>query len=174
MGKLIGSKNSTSLMRAIKPSTLTQIFSVLTEDTLPFHEDLQSEFETFEVLRQSCEDVRDEIVQFSSFKPKKSDEVEESERSRYERVFQVILKLNSVYERYRGVQRTMKSEEEIFKEGFKQMMKEDSSEEEPLSEIEENSREEAEGEVYPELIKNRTTRTRKIKIPEKLSCLANF
>ena len=31
MGKLIGSKNSTSLLRAIKPSTLTHIFSVLTE-----------------------------------------------------------------------------------------------------------------------------------------------
>lgn len=32
MGKLIGSKNSTSLMRAIKPSTLTHIFSVLSEE----------------------------------------------------------------------------------------------------------------------------------------------
>jgi hypothetical protein len=31
MGKLIGSKNSTSLLRSIKPSTLTHIFSVLTE-----------------------------------------------------------------------------------------------------------------------------------------------
>ena len=134
MGKLIGSKNSTSLMRAIKPSTLTQIFSVLGEQRPePFHEDLQAEFESFEALRLSCEHVRDEIVQFSSYKPKKTDEVEEGERARYERVFQVILKLNSVYEKYKGVQRNLKSEEEIFKEGFKQMMKEDSSEEEPLS-----------------------------------------
>lgn len=119
--------------------------------------------------------MRDEIVQFSSFKPKKSDEVEEAEKGRYERVFQVILKLNSVYERYRGVQRSSKSEEELFKEGFRQMMKEESSEEEqPLSEIEENSGEEAEAEAYPEFIRNRSTRTRRIKVPEKLSCLANF
>lgn len=48
MGKLIGSRNSTALMRAVKPSTLTQVFSVLAEEPLPpFHHHLHAEFESF-------------------------------------------------------------------------------------------------------------------------------
>lgn len=165
MGKLIGSKNSTSLMREIKPSTLTRLFGALPD--APLHD--QAELHS---LRQTCENVREEIIQFSGYKPRRKDHVSEEERRKYERVFSLIMRLNQVYEKLKDEEKSKKTQEEIFRSDYKQMMNElsDDPHEDDDEEEEEDEQDEGQDEDVqpPPLLRTLTTRTRTIRVPLQL------
>ena len=73
---MLGSKNSTSLMRDIKPSTMTKIFGSMneTEDEALYNY-LSKEGISAKYLNESCENIRNQIIHFSSYKPKKNDKI---------------------------------------------------------------------------------------------------
>ena len=129
MGKLLGSKNSTGLMREIKPSTMTKIFGSLNQEedeTLIAY--LHKEGLTKEYLEESCENIRMNIIHFSSYKPKKSDKVTEEERYQYERVFEMLNKVNEIYERVREEEKNNRTEKQLFRHYYQEMNREESQE----------------------------------------------
>jgi hypothetical protein len=101
MGKFVGSKNSTEQMKKIKPSTLSRIFAASSE--LVADEKLEAEeAKLIAYIRENCESVREEIVQFTNYKPRRNDKALDSDRSRFERVIERMVHINQLYERIKG------------------------------------------------------------------------
>lgn len=72
IGKFVGSKNSTEQMKKIKPSTLSKIFAAGTE-LAPSESTTPEEAKLIAYIRENCESVREEIVQFTNYKPRRKD-----------------------------------------------------------------------------------------------------
>ena len=72
IGKFLGSKNSTEQMKDIKPSTLSKIFAA--DNELVIDEEGQSEEENSLVryILENSDVIRDSIVKFTSYKPKRN------------------------------------------------------------------------------------------------------
>lgn len=46
--------------------------------------------------------MRDEIIQFTNYKPRRNDKAPEAERERFEQVIAKMVHINEVYERIKG------------------------------------------------------------------------
>lgn len=96
MGKFVGSKNSTEQMKRIKPSTLSKIFAAGSELNIP--EGLKAEEAKLIIyIKENCESVRDEIIQFTNYKPRRNDKAPEVEKERFEQVIAKMVHINEVY-----------------------------------------------------------------------------
>lgn len=82
MGKFVGSKNSTEQMKKIKPSTLSKIFAAGSELALP-EDPKPEEARLIAYIKENCESVRDEIIQFTNYKPKRNDKAPQAEKERF-------------------------------------------------------------------------------------------
>lgn len=122
MGKLLGSKNSTGLMREIKPSTMTKIFGSLNEEedqtlcTYLAREGLSKEY-----MNQSCQNIRIQIISFSYYKPKKNDKISQEEKYEYERVFDLLKKVNEIYEKVREEEKGQRTDKQLFRHYYQEM-----------------------------------------------------
>lgn len=159
MGKFVGSKNSTEQMKKIKPSTLSKIFAA-GADLPPPCEGLYSpdEERLFAYIRENCESVREEIVQFTNYKPRRKDKATEEERARFEQVIEKMAHINEVYERIKGEQKLRRYEEEMFQKDYNRLMRSDSSEN--ISEEEEQEDERSHEQRVS--VRNTTSRTRSL------------
>jgi transcriptional activator Myb len=127
MGKFVGSKNSTEQMKRIKPSTLSKIFAAGAD--LPPSDGLSPEEDRLVAfIRDNCDSVRQEIVQFTNYKPRRKDQAPEEERVRFERVMEKMAHINDVYERIKGEQKLRRYEEQMFQKDYNRLMRSDSSE----------------------------------------------
>ena len=72
MGKFVGSKNSTEQMKHIKPSTLSKIFAAGSELHLNERMPLEQQ-KLISYIRENCETVRNQIIKFTNYKPKRND-----------------------------------------------------------------------------------------------------
>jgi hypothetical protein len=127
MGKFVGSKNSTEQMKKIKPSTLSKIFAAGSE-LAPSETTTPEEARLITYIRDNCESVREEIVQFTSYKPRRKDKAPEEERGRFEVVMGKMAHINEVYERIKGELKMRRYEEEMFQKDYNKLMRSDSSE----------------------------------------------
>jgi myb proto-oncogene protein len=127
MGKFVGSKNSTEQMKRIKPSTLSKIFAA-GSDLAPADAATPEEARLVAFVRENCDSVREEIVQFTNYKPRRKDKAPEEDRGRFEQVMEKMAHINDVYERIKGEQKLRRYEEEMFQKDYNKLMRSDSSE----------------------------------------------
>jgi hypothetical protein len=105
--------------------------------------------------------VRDEIIQFTSYKPKRSDQANSAERGKYEQVIDKMVHINQIYEKVKGEEKKRRHDELVFQKDYHRILQSDSEEE---MEEEQSSG----SSVKVPQMQNLSTRTRKnIKMPER-------
>ena len=114
-------------MREIKPSTMTKIFgSMNEEEDETLYEYLLREGLTKDYMKESCENIRTQIIHFSYYKPKKSDKISEEERYGYEKVFELLKKVNEIYERVKDEEKHQRTDKQLFRHYYQEMNRDSS------------------------------------------------
>jgi len=85
-------------MKHLKPSTLSRIFAA--ESELPQFEGLNlDEQKLISYVRENCETVRNEIIKFTNYKPKRNEKAAEAEKTSFLGVLEKLAYINETYEK---------------------------------------------------------------------------
>ncbi len=67
------------------------------------------------LIKDNCETVRDSIIKFTNYKPKRSDKANQLERTQFEEVINKMVYINQIYEKIKGEEKHQKREEMTFR-----------------------------------------------------------